>query len=348
MLFRPIVVPWTLGYIVPHINRAKGYTMSYKFVFLPPAGERARSLGATVQAAVPGIEITYCDNRDQALAALPGARVAFGTLDPGLLAAARDLEWLASPAAGPPKGYYFPELIASDVTVTNIRGIYNDHISTHIMAFVLAFSRGMHRYFRDQFDGHWRKGGESSPSTYLPESTALIIGVGGIGAETARQCKNWNMTTVGIDPRVEEPPTGVDELHRPDALNRLLPHADFVIATAPQTPDTEGLFTAAKFEQMRDSAFFINIGRGSNVALGDLNQALREGLIAGAALDVFEVEPLPDGHPLWTAPNFLMTPHVAASGPYLENRRRDLLVDNCQRFARGEQLVNIVDKANWF
>ena len=348
MLFRPIVVPWTLGYIVPHINRAKGYTMSYKFVFLPPAGERARSLGATVQAAVPGIEITYCDNRDQALAALPGARVAFGTLDPGLLAAACDLEWLASPAAGPPKGYYFPELIASDVTVTNIRGIYNDHISTHIMAFVLAFSRGMHRYFRDQFDGHWRKGGESSPSTYLPESTALIIGVGGIGAETARQCKNWNMTTVGIDPRVEEPPTGVDELHRPDALNRLLPHADFVIATAPQTPDTEGLFTAAKFEQMRDSAFFINIGRGSNVALADLDQALREGLIAGAALDVFEVEPLPDGHPLWTAPNFLMTPHVAASGPYLENRRRDLLVDNCQRFARGEQLVNIVDKANWF
>ena len=322
--------------------------MSYKFVFLPPAGERARSLGATVQAAVPGIEITYCDNRDQALAALPGARVAFGTLDPGLLAAACDLEWLASPAAGPPKGYYFPELIASDVTVTNIRGIYNDHISTHIMAFVLAFSRGMHRYFRDQFDGHWRKGGESSPSTYLPESTALIVGVGGIGAETARQCKNWNMTTVGIDPRVEEPPTGVDELHRPDALNRLLPHADFVIATAPQTPDTEGLFTAAKFEQMRDSAFFINIGRGSNVALADLDQALREGLIAGAALDVFEVEPLPDGHPLWTAPNFLMTPHVAASGPYLENRRRDLLVDNCQRFARGEQLVNIVDKANWF
>ena len=97
-----------------------------------------------------------------------------------LLAAASDLEWLASPAAGPPKGYYFPELIASDITVTNIRGIYNDHISTHIMAFVLAFARGMHRYFRDQFEGHWRKGGEGSPSTYLPEATALSVGVGGI------------------------------------------------------------------------------------------------------------------------------------------------------------------------
>ncbi len=322
--------------------------MSYKFVFLPPAGERARSLGAAIQAAVSGIEIAYGDDRDQALAALPGARAAFGTLDAELLAAASDLEWLASPAAGPPKGYYFPELIASDITVTNIRGIYNDHISTHIMAFVLAFARGMHRYFRDQFEGHWRKGGEGSPSTYLPESTALIVGVGGIGAETARQCKNWGMTTVGIDPRVEEAPEGVDELHRPDALDRLLPHADFVIATAPQTPDTEGLFTTAKFEQMQDSAFFINIGRGSNVVLADLDQALREGRIAGAALDVFEVEPLPEGHPLWTAPNFLMTPHVAAAGPYLEDRRRDLLVENCKRFANGEELVNIVDKTNWF
>ena len=156
------------------------------------------------------------------------------------------------------------------------------------------------------------------------------------------------MTTVGIDPRVEEAPEGVDELHRPDALNRLLPPADFVIATAPQTPDTEGLFTAAKFEQMQASAFFINIGRGSNVVLADLDQALREGRIAGAALDVFEVEPLPEGHPLWTAPNFLMTPHVAAAGPYLEDRRRDLLVENCKRFANGEELVNIVDKANWF
>ena len=322
--------------------------MSYSFVFLPPVGEHARSLGAAVQAAISDIEIAYCSDRDQALAALPGARAAFGTLDTELLAAASDLEWLASPAAGPPKGYYFPELIASDITVTNIRGIYNDHISTHIMAFVLAFSRNMHRYFHDQFKGYWRKGGESSPSTYLPESTALIVGVGGIGAETARQCKNWGMTTIGVDPRVAEVPMGVDELHQPDALDRLLPQADFVIATAPQTPTTEGLFTAAKFEQMRNGAFFINIGRGSNVVLADLDQALREGRIAGAALDVFEVEPLPEGHPLWTAPNFLMTPHVAASGPYLEDRRRDLLVENCRRFARGEQLVNIVDKSNWF
>ena len=322
--------------------------MSFRFVFLPPTSERTRALSAHVAAAVPGLTIIDCESREQALAALPSARACFGTLDPELLAAAAQLKWLAAPAAGPPKGYYFPELIASDVVVTNFRGIFNDHISAHIMAFVLALARGMHRYFRDQFTGHWRSGGESSPSTYLPEATALIVGVGGIGAETARQCKTWGMTTVGIDPRVESPPPGVDELYRPDALNQLLPRADFVLVTAPQTPQTEGLFTSAQFEQMKASAYFVNIGRGANVKLADLDQALREGQIAGAGLDVFEEEPLPSEHPLWTAPNFLMTPHVAAAGPYLEERRRDLLVENCQRFARGAALVNVVDKENWF
>ena len=322
--------------------------MSYKFVFLPPSGERTRAMAEAMTAAVADLEIVHCESRAEALSALGSARACFGTLDPELLAAAPRLEWLAAPAAGPAKGFYFPELIASDVVATNFRGIFNDHISAHIMAFVLVLSRGMHMYFRDQFEGHWRKGGESSPATYLPESTALIIGVGGIGAETARRCKNWGMKTVGIDPRVVSTPAGVDELHRPDALDKLLPQADFVILTAPQTPNTEGLFTSAKFEQMQNSAYFINIGRGSNVSLADLDQALREGQIAGAALDVFETEPLPDGHPLWTAPNFLMTPHIAAAGPYLEDRRRDLLVANCQRLAKGEKLLNIVDKENWF
>ena len=318
--------------------------MSFKFVFLSPAGE----LAAAMSQAVPTMEIVQCESRAEALAALPTAQACFGTLDPELLAAAVQLKWLAAPAAGPAKGYYFPELIASDVVVTNFRGIYNDHISAHIMALVLALSRGMHRYFRNQFAGQWRSEGEVSPSTYLPEATALIVGVGGIGAETARQCKNWGMTTVGIDPRVESPPPGVDELYRPDALDQLLPRADFVILTVPQTPQTEGFFTSARFEQMKTSGYFINIGRGANVKLADLDQALREGQIAGAALDVFEQEPLRPEHPLWTAPNFLMTPHVAGAGPHLNERRRDLVVENCKRFARGEALVNVVDKENWF
>lgn len=322
--------------------------MSFKFVFLTAANEQTRAYAEAMTQVVPDMEVVYAAGRSEQLNALPGARACFGTLDAELLKAAPQLEWLAAPAAGPPKGYYFDELIASAVQVTNFRGIFNDHISAHIMAFVLCFARGMHQYFRDQFAGEWRKGGEMRPSAHLPEATALIVGIGGIGSATAVHCKHFGMRVLGVDPRVQAAPAGVDELHLPADLDALLPQADFVILTAPQTPSTEGLFTASKFALMKETAFFINIGRGSNVALTDLDQALRQGVIAGAALDVFETEPLPAEHPLWKAPNFLMTPHTAAAGPYLGQRRLDLMVENCRRFAAGDELVNVVDKANWF
>lgn len=99
---------------------------------------------------------------------------------------------------------------------------------------------------------------------------------------------------------------------------------------------------------MKPSAFFINIGRGMTTNLEDLNQALREGVIAGAGLDVYEIEPLPENHPLWTAPNTLLTPHVAAAGPSLDAARNDVVIENARRFAAGQPLINVVDKAEWF
>ena len=105
---------------------------------------------------------------------------------------------------------------------------------------------------------------------------------------------------------------------------------------------------AARFARMRPSAFFINIGRGKTTRLDDLVEALRSAKIAGAGLDVFEEEPLPPNHPLWNAPNILLTPHVAAYGPYLDNRRLAIIVENGRRFVRGQRLENIVDKAHWF
>jgi phosphoglycerate dehydrogenase-like enzyme len=322
--------------------------MAFRFVMLAADNAQMQRWAARIGEVVPGVEVVLCPNREAALQALPGARGAFGTFDPELLTAADQLEWLACPAAGPTPDFYFPELVASQVTVTNMRGIYNDHISTHIMAFVLNFARGMHRYLPRQFAGQWEKGGEGSPSVYLPESTALIIGVGGIGGATAVHCKHFGMRVVGIDPRLPAAPEGVDELLRPESLAVQLPQADFIIVTTPQTPQTQGLFNLDAFGQMKDTAVFINIGRGTTVKLDDLNTALRQGMIGGAALDVFEIEPLPEGHPLWTAPNFLMTPHVAASGPYLEQRRLDLVIENCRRLDQGEELLNVVDKENWF
>jgi phosphoglycerate dehydrogenase-like enzyme len=180
------------------------------------------------------------------------------------------------------------------------------------------------------------------PIVHLPEATVLIIGMGGIGGEVARLCAAFGMTVLGVDARRSEAPPSVKELRRPPDLHTLLPQADFVVMTVPHTPETRGMMAAREFQLMKKTAFLINIGRGACVVLDDLVAALRAGEIAGAGLDVYEIEPLPPDHPLWTMPGVLLTPHVAGVGPYLQERRSALLLDNCQR------LHNVVDKAHWF
>jgi phosphoglycerate dehydrogenase-like enzyme len=153
---------------------------------------------------------------------------------------------------------------------------------------------------------------------------------------------------IGIDAWRTELVPGLAELHPAEALDAQLPRADFVIMTIPHTPSTEGLMNRERLRRMKPSAFLINIGRGMTVKLDDLVAALHAGEIAGAGLDVFEIEPLPATHPLWTAPNVLITPHTAGYGPFLDDRRLEILLDNCRRFAAGKPLRNIVDKEAWF
>ena len=229
-----------------------------------------------------------------------------------------------------------------------MREIYSDHIGAHIMAFVLAFARGLHVYIPQQLRREWTKPPEDEGVVPLPEATMLIVGLGGIGAETARLAAAFGMTVIATDARRTEPTAGVAELHPAEALDALLPRADFVVLTIPHTPATEGLFNRARFQRMKPSAYFINIGRGMTTRLDDLVAALHAGEIGGAALDVFEQEPLPKDHPLWTMPNVLITPHMAGYGPYLNERRFQIIMENCRAFATGGKLRNVVDKANWF
>jgi phosphoglycerate dehydrogenase-like enzyme len=315
-----------------------------RFVFLPPQNEITRDWAERLRSAVPELDVVVADD----IGALAEADAAFGTIREPDLHLASKLRWLQAPAIAPPAGYYYPALVEHPVVVTNFRGIFNEHIAAHIMAFVLAFARGLPRYIAAQQRGAWEPAQLDEGMVYLPESTALIVGVGGIGAETARMCRAFGMHVLGIDARLSEAPPNVAELHGPDALDDLLPRADFVILTIPHTPETEGLFNAARFRRMRNSAFFINIGRGRTTRLDDLAAALRSGQIAGAALDVFEEEPLPAGHPLWSMPNALLTPHVAGFGPYLDERRYEIIADNARRFVDDQPLRNVVDKAHWF
>lgn len=322
--------------------------MAFKMLLIPPQGDVTRAWGAHIRQTLPEVRLVAPERLEEAKGEIIDADAAYGTLPKELLKRASKLRWLQAPAAAPPAGYYYPELITHPVQVTNFRGIYNDAISAHIMAFVLAFARGLHRYLPQQLAGVWKPAKAESSVVHLPEATALIIGVGGIGGETARHCAGFGMRVVGVDARLEEKPEALAELHNPEALDELLPQADFVIMTVPHTPQTEGMMDARRFKKMKNTAFVINIGRGMTLKLDDLVAALQTHEIAGAGLDVFETEPLPAEHPLWTTPGVLLTPHVADTGPDLNERRLQVLLKNCRRFAEEKPLLNVVDKKNWF
>ncbi|MBV9861581.1 MAG: D-2-hydroxyacid dehydrogenase [Alphaproteobacteria bacterium] len=322
--------------------------MPIQFLMLPPQSEKTREWGRRLADARPELEVIVAETREGAEQAITAAEGAFGTLPPDLLARAQKLRWLQAPQAAPPAGYYYPELIAHPVVITNFREIYNDHIGAHVMAFVLAFARGFQVYLPQQQRREWRKLPNDTGVVHLPEATALVVGVGGIGAEVARLAAGFGMRVIGIDERRADKPPGVAELHRAARLDEFLPQADFVILTVPHTPETEGFMNRERFARMKRSAFFINIGRGMTTRLDDLVAALAAGDIAGAGLDVFEQEPLPADHPLWTMPGVLLTPHTTGYGPYLDERRFEVLADNARLFAAGRELRNIVDKSRWF
>ena len=322
--------------------------MPTQFLMLPPQNPTSRAWGARLAAAVPELEVIVAEDAAQAEQAIATAEAAFGTIPPALLRRAALLRWLQAPQAAPPAGYYYPELIVHPVEITNFREIYSDHIGAHVMAFVLAFARGLQHYIPQQLRREWTRLPQDTGVIHLPEATALIVGVGGIGSEVARLCAAFGMQVIGVDERRREAPPGVTALHRADELDALLPAADFVILTVPHTPETEGFMNRARFQEMKKTAFFINIGRGMTTRLDDLAAAIEAGEIAGAGLDVFEQEPLPANHKLWTLPGVLITPHTAGHGPYLDERRYDIILDNCRRFLAGQPLRNLVDKARWF
>ena len=229
-------------------------------LMLPPQEPKTREWAARVKGAVPSLEVVVADDEAAARAAIGRADCAFGTLPADWLPHATRLRWLQAPQAAPPAGYYYPALVAHAAVVTNFREIYNDHIGAHIMAFVLAFARDFPRYLPQQARREWKPAPLDTGVVHLPEATALIVGVGGIGAEAARLAAAFGMTVVGVDARRRDAPPGVAELHGPEALDALLPRADFVILTVPHTPATEEFMNRARFQKMKRSAFFSTSG----------------------------------------------------------------------------------------
>jgi len=314
--------------------------MSFKILLLPPDVDE--SWPEKIRQAVPGaIAKAFWDPKD-ALPDIEDADAAYGTVPPELFARAKKLRWICAARAGLGGDWFYDALVKSDVVVTNMRGSYNEHLSAHAVAFLLAFARRFEHYLPQK---QWKRG----PGMIdLPTQTVLIVCVGGAGSEASNLCAAFGMRVLGSDPRVTDPPPGMVELCTPDRLEERLGEADFVIVTTPETPETLGMFNARLFSRMKRGSYLINISRGGCVVTEDLIAALRSGQLAGAGLDVVAPEPLPPDSPLWEMPNVLITPHVAISGAPYRQKWLELLLENCRRFAGNEPLLNVVDKRKWY
>ena len=319
-----------------------------KLIIMPPQNAESRQWAERIRNELPVYTVVLPETDEAITEHLPDADAVCGWVSPEQLPLAKNLRWLQNPAAGPFPGYYYPELIEHPVVVCNPRGIYNDHIAQHIMMFLLALARGLPYYMDAQHQGAGDKDARKHGYVDLAQAKELIVGVGGIGHETARLCNEFGMKVLGVDARWEYEVPFVEK-YEPSELDTLLPLADFVITTTPHTPETEGMWHKDRFARMKNSAYFINIGRGKTTKLADLIAALEDGVIAGCGLDVFEVEPLPAESPLWRLPNVLITPHIAVKdAENLPARRFEVVLEIARRFANGESLKNIVDKAAWY
>jgi phosphoglycerate dehydrogenase-like enzyme len=233
-----------------------------------------------------------------------------------------------------------PPVVDSTAVVTNSRGLFEDPIADYVLTLVLCFAKGLHTTLRQQGKREWRHR-ETEPVT---GAKALVVGTGPIGRAIGRRLTLLGLDVTGAGRTAAHGDPDLGEIVGPDGLRAAMADADYVVLAAPLTETTRGMVDAAALAAMRPTARLINIGRGELVVQADLVAALREGRIAGAALDVFEQEPLPVNSPLWDLPNVIVSPHMSGDLVGWRDQLVVLFLDNLRRFADGAPLRNVVDK----
>lgn len=277
--------------------------------------------------------------------ALPGADVLFAydflsRAVPDAWHAAGSLRWLHVAAAGVDP-VLSPDVRASDVTVTNSRGVFDEAIAEYVLAQVLSLAKDLPGSLHRQRDHRW----EHRESERVAGTRALVVGTGPIGRATARLLRAAGLRVRGAGRRARPQDPDFGSVVGPEGIRRALGEADWVVAVAPLTDATRGMFDAAAFAAMSPHARFINVGRGELVRTDDLVAALRAGRIAGAALDVTDPEPLPVGHELWDLPGVVVTPHSSGDFVGWRDALVELFADNFLRWVEGRPLRNVVDKS---
>ncbi|NMI00674.1 D-2-hydroxyacid dehydrogenase [Pseudonocardia sp. K10HN5] len=251
--------------------------------------------------------------------------------------AADAMRWVHTASAGVDR-LIFPGLVGSDVTLTNSRGVFDIPMAEYVLGLVLAFAKDLPRTLAQQARGEW----QHRETENVAGRCAVVVGGGPIGRAVAALLAAVGLRVPLVGRRA------ADGVHGFDELRGLLPDADFVVLAAPLTEATRGLLDAAALRRLKPTARVINVGRGGLVVQPDLVDALREGRIAGAALDVFETEPLPADSPLWTMPNVIVSPHMSGDTVGWRESLVELFADNLDRYRAGTPLRNVVDKTRGY
>ncbi|MBI2835426.1 MAG: D-2-hydroxyacid dehydrogenase [Acidobacteria bacterium] len=297
--------------------------------------------------AFPHHTVIHVEDEAAVVARIRDADVAFQSeFRPAMLEAAQRLRWIHSPAAGV-GNMLFPDMVRSEVRITNSRGIHADPIAEHVVGAVVALRRKLPVAVRRQAEHVWAQNeiAGGTPIRLLRGQLMGIVGLGAIGSAIARAAAGLGLRVWAVRRRVNaERPAGVEKVFPPAGLPRVLAEADVIVLAAPLTAETRGIIGARELALMKPDAILVNVGRGKLVREAELADGLARHAIAGAALDVFEHEPLDPHSPLWDLPNVLITPHTSALRDDYWEAIVDLFADNLHRYERGEPLKNLVDK----
>ncbi len=254
------------------------------------------------------------------------------------------LRWVQASIAGAGEVAKKAGLVETDIVVTTASGVYSGSLAEFVVMAMLQHAKGLERLRRDKAERAWRPAYVDT----LEGKTLCIVGIGNIGRAIAGRARPFGMRILGVKRTVhdEDPARNhADALYGTDRLHEALAEADYVAVTLPGTPETHHLVDEEAIKSMQKGAYFVNVGRGAAVDEGALVEALREGHLSGAALDVFEVEPLPRESPLWELDNVIISPHSTDNLPGLTNRlQTDLFCENLRRYLDGEPLINVLDK----
>jgi len=295
-----------------------------------------------LRAAYPDIQFVTAQPGEAAKQA-KDADALFGICNAEVIAAGKSVQWIHFVTAGVENCVSVPGVKERNILVTNMQRIGGPIIAEHVMAMTLAFTRGLDLYIPQQAKREWRRATPPGRMEVVKGKTMLVVGLGGIGSEVAKRAHAMEMNVIATRASGRTGPDFVSYVGLPDELPKLAGQADFVVNTAPLTPQTRGIFNAAFFAAMKPDAYFINIARGGSVDTDALVAALQRKQIAGAGLDVTDPEPLPPDHPLWQAPNVIITPHVANDSDLGFDAQVIVTRENLRRYIAGERMLSVVD-----